>query len=185
LDVAVRARIPLVEGEPQDPATAEVFARFAAEGREPIALYRALANAPGLLREYSDLARWLRYEAATPRALRELVILRTAQLTRSEYEWAHHRPMALAAGVSERQIGELARWPESDAFDERERAALRLAEELNEVETANATLEELRRLFGTAETVELIALAALYQAVARMLQALGVEVEPEYRAYLD
>jgi AhpD family alkylhydroperoxidase len=179
------ARVPLVEGEPEDPVVAEVFARFAAEGREPIALYRALANAPGLLREYGDLARWLRYEATTPRALRELLILRTAQLTRSDYEWAHHKPMALAAAVSEHQISELARWRDSDAFDERERAALRLAEELAELGTTDETIAEVRRLFGPAEAVELVALAAFYQAVARMLQALGVEVEPEYRDYLD
>ena len=179
------ARIPPVEGQPDDPAAAEVFARFAQEGRAPIALYRVLANAPGLLREYSDLARWLRYEAATPRSLRELVILRCAQLTRSDYEWAHHRPMAVSAGVSERQIHELAQWQESDAFDERERAALRLVEEMDEVGATDETLAELQRLFGAAETVELVLLAAFYEGVARTIQAFGLEVEPEYRPYLD
>ena len=72
--------------------TASVFAAFHAEGREPIALYRALANAPILLRSYSTLARALRHDAVTDRCLRELVILRTAQLTDSEYEWSHHVP---------------------------------------------------------------------------------------------
>ena len=66
----------------------------AREGRDPIALYRVLAHSPLMLRAYAGLARGLRYEAQTPRALRELMILRTAQLTGSDYEWAHHRAMA-------------------------------------------------------------------------------------------
>ena len=73
--------MPLVPDESADDVTASVFAAFHAEGREPIALYRALANAPILLRSYSTLARALRHDAVTDRCLRELVILRTAQLT--------------------------------------------------------------------------------------------------------
>jgi alkylhydroperoxidase family enzyme len=96
------ARVPLGHG-PVAGLTAAVFETFAREGHEPIDLYRALANSPGLLRAYATLARSLRYEAETPRPLRELVILRTAQLTGSPYEWAHHRPMAVAAGVAERK----------------------------------------------------------------------------------
>jgi AhpD family alkylhydroperoxidase len=175
------ARVPLVPIEPDDPLVREVFGRFAEEGREPIALYRALGHTPKLLRAYSGLATALRHEAATPRALRELVILRTAQLTRSEYEWAHHRKMALAAGVPERQLAELERWRGSDAFDERERAALRLADGTHERNVSDEAFAELRRAFSDGETVELVLLASFYQGVARLLQALAVEVEPEYR----
>ncbi len=174
------ARVPLVPPDSDDPVVAEVFERFAREGREPIALYRALAHTPKLLRAYSGLAAALRYEAETPRALRELVILRTAQLTSSEYEWAHHRKMALAEGVPEGHLSELERWRGSDAFDERERAALRLAEEVHELKVSGETFDELRRLFSEGEAVELVMLASTYQAVARMLQALDLEVEPEY-----
>ena len=37
---------------------------------------------------------------------------------------------------------------------------------------------------GPAATVELVLLAAFYQAVARMIQAFGLEVEPAYQPYL-
>ena len=33
-------------------------------------------------------------------------------------------------------------------------------------------------------TIELVLLAAFYEAVARLIQALGLEVEPAYQAYL-
>ena len=142
-------RVPLVPDESADDVTAEVFERFHAEGREPIALYRALANAPLLLRSYSVLARSLRHETVTDRRIRELVILRTAQLTDSLYEWSHHVPMATAAGASEEQIGQLASWEGSSAFDERERAALRCAEEVHALGVTDETFRELERVLGT------------------------------------
>jgi len=55
-------RLPLVPKEPPT-VTAEVFATFATEGRDPIALYRVLAHSPLMLRAYAGLARGLRYEA--------------------------------------------------------------------------------------------------------------------------
>jgi alkylhydroperoxidase family enzyme len=163
---------------------ATVFEVFAREGREPVTLYRALANSPEMLRAYSALAQGLRYDATTPRALRELVILRTAQLVRSRYEWAHHVPMATAARVSEEQLRGLDSWRESDAFDERERAALRLAEESHALDVSDETIAELQRLLGAGATIELVLLAAFYEAVARLIQSLGLEVEADHRRYL-
>ena len=56
-------RLPLVEGDAPDPITAEVFATSINEGRQPIALYRVLANNPVMLWSYAQLAKTLRYDA--------------------------------------------------------------------------------------------------------------------------
>lgn len=176
-------RVPLVPDDSSDPIVAEVFKRFQDEGRRPIALYRALANAPELLRAYSGLAAALRYQAQTPRALRELAILRTAQLTGSDYEWSHHVPMARSAGVSDAQIAAVAHWRTSDAFDGRERALLRCAEEIHRCALSDEAVAELKRSYSDAEVVELVLLVAFYQAVARVLDGLAVEVEAEYQSH--
>ena len=179
------ARLPLLETEPAEEITAAVFATFRDEGREPIALYRVLAHSPRMLRAYAGLARGLRYEAETPRALRELMILRIAQLTSSEYEWAHHRSMAAANGVSEEKVRALADWRSSALFDASERAALRCVEEIHDVALSDDAFAELERSLGAPATVELVLLASFYEAVARMIQAFGLEVEPAYERYLD
>jgi alkylhydroperoxidase family enzyme len=178
------ARVPYVS-QPADPITRQVFEIFDQEGRAPIALYQALANSPKLLRAYATLAQGLRYEADTPRVLREIVILRIGQLTGSEYEWAHHRKMGADAGVPEEKVRELGRWRESDLFDPRERAALRCADEMHELELSDEGFRELSDVFTDAEAVEIVLLVAFYETVARVIQALGLEVEPEYRQYLD
>jgi alkylhydroperoxidase family enzyme len=170
-------RLPLVPVPAPDPVTAEVFERSVAEGREPIALYRVLANNPLLLRSYAELARGLRYDAQTPRALRELAILRIAQLCRSEYEWQHHRTMAQAAGVPEDKVAALTDWRSSGLYDETERAVLACVEEQHELAVSEATVTELRRLLGDAGSVEIVLLCGLYEAVARLLQAFDIDVE--------
>ena len=179
------ARLPLLPLEPVDEVTAAVFEAFRQEGRDPIALYRVLAHSPPMLRAYAGLARGLRYEAATPRALRELMILRTAQLTGSDYEWAHHRAMATANAVPEEKVSELAQWRSSALFDARERAALQCVEEVHTVAVTDETFAELERAVGAPETIELVLLAAFYEAVARIIQALGLEIEPAYQGYLE
>jgi len=177
------ARVPHVS-RPADPITEEVFEIFDQEGRAPIALYQALANSPKLLRAYSTLAKGLRYEADTPRELREIVILRIGQLTGSEYEWAHHRKMGADAGVSEGKVTELERWRESELFDPRERAALRCADEMHELALSDEGFRELSEVFTNGEVIEIVLLVAFYETVARVIQALGLEVESEYRQYL-
>ncbi|MEO1689677.1 MAG: carboxymuconolactone decarboxylase family protein, partial [Pseudomonadota bacterium] len=93
-------------------------------GIEVPALYRSLGAAPAMLEAWLAFAWALRREAGTPRALRELVILRGAQVAGAAYEWAHHVPMAREAGVAQARIDALAGWRGSDLFDEAERAAL-------------------------------------------------------------
>src|SRR5574339_1023270 len=87
----------------------------------PPNLYRALGNHPALAAAWTEFARAIRYESRNPRELRELMILRGAQLMRSEYEWAQHLKMARKSGVPEEKIKNLEKWKTSDAFDEREK----------------------------------------------------------------
>lgn len=166
-----------------DPSVDRVYARFEQEGRQPIALYRILAGVPWLLEAYNDFAVSLRGEASLPRALRELVILRAAQLTRSDYEWTHHRAMAATAGVPENKIAQLDAWRSSTLFDHRERAALTCVERVHRLDLDSDAFEAVRGMFSDAEMIELIAVCAFYEMVARLIQALGVEVERGYAEF--
>ena len=178
------ARVPLVDENPLDPIVAEVFARFAVEDRSPIALYRALALVPAVLRGYGAMASGVRYETALESDLRELVILRIAQLTGSAYEWAHHRPLAAAVGISEQQLASLTAWEDSEDFDLRQKAALRLADEMHLLEVTDETFESVRGVLGEQRAVELVVISAFYEAVARIIQGLGIAVEDGYSDYL-
>ncbi|MDA0982543.1 MAG: carboxymuconolactone decarboxylase family protein [Proteobacteria bacterium] len=149
----------------------------------PVNLYRALGNHPGLVTAWTEFANAIRHDSRTPRALRELMILRTAQIARSEYEWAHHLRMARKAGVPEAQIAALAGWRDSSLFDARERAALALTEGVMACNVSDEVYAEVKRRFNDAEFVELSLTAAFYAMVSRMLDAMRVELDPDVREH--
>lgn len=178
------ARVPTLSDESAPPETVEVFDAIRQRGIEVLNLYRVLGNAPAMLRAWVDFAWALRLNAKTPRGLRELIILRCAQVAGVAYEWAHHYPMGLAAGVSERKIHALSNWRASDLFTIEEQAALRLAEEIasNGANSAEA-VEGLKASFSPDEIVELTLTASFYVCVSRFLESMAVNIEPDHEQY--
>lgn len=170
-------RTPLADFEPQ------LKKRLEELWGTPPNLYKALGNHPRLIAAWTEFSKMLRHDTRTPRALRELVILRGAQLMRSEYEWAQHLVMARKAGVSEAQIRDLPGWRTSSEFDPREKAALALAEAVTQGRVTDEVYAEAMRHFDHHDYVELAAVAAFYAMVGRMLDAMGVQLEPEVRNY--
>jgi alkylhydroperoxidase family enzyme len=170
-------RVPLAQFEPA------LKKRLEELWGSPPNLYKALANHPRLVAAWTEFSKTLRHDTRTPRALRELVILRGAQLMRSEYEWAQHLPMARKAGVSEAQIKDLPSWKTSSQFDAREKAALALGEAVTQGHVTDKIHEEAMKHFDHHDYVELAIVAAFYAMVGRMLDAMGVQLEPEVQDY--
>src|SRR5262245_28373592 len=149
----------------------------------PPNLYHCLANHPRLVAAWSDFSSALRHDTRTPRALRELVILRGAQLMKSEYEWAQHLRMARKSGVREAQILELKNWKSSAEFDAKEKAALAIAEAVTEGRVSDAVYAQAMKHFDHPDYVELAIVAAFDAMVGRMLDAMGVQLEPDIKDY--
>jgi alkylhydroperoxidase family enzyme len=171
------ARLELVPEEADDPVVAAVFAQVRARLPEVPSLYRVLAHSPAILRGWIDFAWPLRSEATTPRSLRELMIMRTAQLTDVQYEWHAHRPMALRSGVTQEQLDDLHEWPASTRFSASERLVLTFTDELTtKLEVSDDTFSEMQRTFTPQEMVELTVTAAFYSCVSRVLRAFGLGV---------
>jgi alkylhydroperoxidase family enzyme len=171
------SRVPLAEFEPA------LKKRLDALWGTPPNLYRALANHPALVAAWTEFSKMLRHDTRTPRALRELVILRGGQLMRSEYEWAQHLPMARKAGVREAQINALSAWRTSREFDEREKAALALAEAVTLGQVSDDVYTQALRHFDHHDYVELAMIAAFYAMVGRMLDAMGVPLDADVANY--
>lgn len=184
------SRLPLLPAQPQSPPLSSILAdlkHLAGPDFEFPNLYRVMGHAPQMLRAWVDFAWPLRLQATTGRNLRELLILRGAQVADARFEWAHHVPMALAAGVSREQIASLPTWQQASCFNARERAALRVAEEVTL--GPGASEQGIRGLtdagFPEAEIVELVLTASFYVCVARFLSSMDMPIEPEYLKYLD
>ena len=176
------SRVPMLPAEPEDAALKAMFEEVRARGIAVPNLYRVIGHSPPLLRAWLDFAWPLRLHAKTSRKIRELLILRGAQVSGTRYEWVHHAAMALAAGVTQAQVDAIEAGDACEAsalFDAQEKAVLRLAAEVTRGPAASAAAIESLRLngFDEAGIVELTLTASFYVCVARFLQSMQVELE--------
>ena len=163
-------RLPLVSADSDDPLLAPIFDRFREAGRDVPTLYRTLGNAPAMLNAWVGLAWPLRHDATTSRALRELLIMRVAQLTGAGYEWVAHYPMAVQCGITAEQLADLRRWSESELFTD---------EITDDVDVSDETWTPVAARYEAGELVELVLTAAYYSCVSRTLRALRLPVDPD------
>jgi len=168
-------RLAPVSSAADDPGLARVFDVFRNAGRDVPVLYRTLGNSPAMLDAWTNLAWPLRHDAKTDRGLRELVVMRVAQLTDAPFEWLAHWEMAVKHGVSTEQLTALADWAPSGLFSEEQRDVLAMTDELTrELQVSDATWERLTARFDPGEIVELLLTASFYSCVSRVLRALGL-----------
>ena len=172
------ARLAPLEA-PYEDAIAEQFARFMPPGVPPLGLFRTLAHNPRVLRKFR-LGSLLDRGSLSLRE-RELAILRTSWLCRSEYEWGVHVTVfAKRAGLSDEQVRETCNAaPRDGVFSKSEALILELCDALHEAaDVDDALFAELARELSSAQIVELLVLAGFYHAVAFVTNALRIELEP-------
>jgi alkylhydroperoxidase family enzyme len=176
------SRLPPLPDPPTDPILLELQEDTRSRGGEVINLHLTLGHAPVIAKARRALSGALRRQAATPRVLRELVIMRTAQIVRSDYEMNQHIPMALKAGLSQQQLDELPRWRDSKLFDETQRTVLAYVEQLlNGGDVDDATFAALAKHFSPQEIIEISVLATNYYGTGLLTRALKIEVETDGR----
>ena len=168
------ARIPYLDPER---APESVRRLLAPDRPQKIALLfgHAESNWPRL----ADLLLSILGEQKLPSRLRELGILRVASLRQARYEWDQHVAIAGAAGVSAEQIESIAKGAlDAACFDARERLVLDAATELvRDANVSDATLARLSRELPPREIVELLLACGVYEALAKLMNALGLDPE--------
>lgn len=110
---------------------------------------------------------------------KQVMILRTATLHQSPYEWHQHRRMAAEAGVSDNEIAELEMWRTSRVFSPDTRAALAFTDAIVAGDVPEHVNEELAAHFDVSQRIELTVTAAFYSMVPRVLEALEVPIEED------
>jgi alkylhydroperoxidase family enzyme len=177
------ARLPLVSDATDSDLLRELFERIRSRGLDVPNLYLTIAHAPRMLQAWMDFTWPLRFNAVSPRSLRELLIMRVAQRTDAIYEWSHHWQMALANEVSLEQLLELRQWEQSGAFSDEERVALRYTDAIVDMRVDDDIFENVRQTFSPEVIIELTLTASFYTNLARVAQALQLDLEPKYEEY--
>ncbi len=174
------ARLPIAKPRGLDPVRRLTYAsarRMYGRMPEPAGV---IAHHRTLLVGYNALSlAHGRYSRALPRRLKELAMLRTAQLTGCEWCLDFGSRLAHDAGVPEQDLRELAIWRRSERFDQLDRLVLEYAEQMTRtpVEVTDQLFEQLRAQFDERQIVELTLTIALENLYGRSNWALGIEGE--------
>ncbi|WP_345568081.1 carboxymuconolactone decarboxylase family protein [Streptomyces plumbiresistens] len=118
------------------------------------------------------------FNGLIPRRDREILILRTAIVCRSDYEWGQHRIVAEHLEVlTVEEIGRTAdiEWA---GWSDHERALLRAVDELNaDARLQDTTWETLAKGYDDGQLVEVLMLIGFYHMLAFTVNTVGVELE--------
>lgn len=113
-----------------------------------------------------------------PRDL-EIMILRTAWLCQSAYSWGEHVKFGKQAGLTSEEIQRLTQGPDAPGWSERDRAVVRLAEELHETcFVSDETWDAVAANFSDKEIIELLVMAGFYREVAYLYNTMRVCLIP-------
>ncbi len=144
----------------------------------PMNIFATMGNNPGLLRSYLRLANPLWAQCGLDPERREIVILRTALLHKSVYEWHQHVRIGHEAGLSDARILALHTWQNSDQFSEFERAILGYVDALVASDHPEQEVHDaLAKHLPAAGVAGVNLLIGTYIMTAKFLGAM--EVQPE------
>lgn len=167
------ARIPYADCT--SAAARPLAERIAAERGSVLHLYQMLLHSAPVAEGWLGYLTAIRQKSSLPGDLRELVIMRVAQLNHAPYEADQHAPIALREGVSQARLDALPNWQDSPLFDARERAVLAYTDAMTrQVQVSDEVFAFVAAHFEPQRLVELTATVAAYNMVSRFLEALQI-----------
>lgn len=148
--------------------------------------FLTMARDPALLAAQDALARALWYDRLPP-AVRHLVAYGFSLYSGAMYSAAHTACNGPAAALPIAQLREVHDAPTSPAFDERERALLRLCRAAARIpgEVRDVHLHDLRRWYGDPELLLITGLVAWHAFLNTWNNVMDTRLEPQPRALAE
>lgn len=174
------ARLPLVDRSDIPEEIAYVWDRTATGGHQAN-IFRLMGNNAQLWRSYLRLGNGLWSQCGLDVPTRELVILRTAILHHSTYEWHQHVRIGRTAGLSDARIVGLHNWRQSDQYSESERALLSYVDAVGASDhPSDEAHNALAKHFDASTMVGINLLTGFYGMTAKFLGAMEAETEEPF-----
>jgi 4-carboxymuconolactone decarboxylase len=139
-----------------------------------------LLRAPVLMNRVQELGAHLRFESSLRDDLRELVILQVARDWDQEFEWGHHHPIALSAGLPASVVESVAARSEPVGADPEVRAVWQLVRELLAThQVSDGAYSTATALLGERGVVEVVTTAGYYTTLAMVMNTARTPPDPD------
>jgi alkylhydroperoxidase family enzyme len=170
------ARLPYVVPEKASPEVKQTFSQLPTI----LNVFKMMAHADMNFRPLVRLGSTILAQQKLSAKLRELAILRVANLSGSRYEWVQHLSLAMLVGATRAQVDAIEKGDvDAACFDDTERLVLHFATEvLRDARCSDEMFAAMRQTFSPQEIVELVLAVGYYMMIARLCEVTGVDIEP-------
>jgi 4-carboxymuconolactone decarboxylase len=170
-------RLPPVD-EHSNTDAAAAFAEIRKTRGNVSHVLRSLGHAPQGLSAFAAYGEYVRYRTTLSGRVRELAILALAR--GNQYAWTHHAPIALKEGVTQTELDQLNAGALATTLSGAERAAIDYAREFAQGgKISDVTFARLSGEFDERGITDLTLLCGYFIALASVINALGIELEPD------
>ena len=165
---------PLPESQWADQHRALVR-EYAPDGRFDNAL-STLLHVPELVEAIMPFVGFLDQESALEPRYRSLLLLRTAWLTHSQYQWSVFASIGREAGLTDVEVRRIAVGPDADGWNDFDAAHLRLADELyRNSSVTDRTWTALGVRYNLVQMMEAVANVSQSTLLGMMFNSMGVQ----------
>lgn len=172
------ARIPYINREDAPQEVDNLFSKMEGHGAEVLNLWKMAAHSPATLKHMVRLGNTILSRTELEPKLREMVIIRVAELLDCEYEREAHIMYGKDLGMTDEYVAGIKDWESSGVFSAAEKTVLRFTDELTKNGKASPeTFSELEKYLNHREMMELTVTAGFYGMLARLLLTFEVDLE--------
>lgn len=166
-------RIPFPDPDTLPEADRELLASL-----PQLNISRLLAASPSMFRPITRVFNAYLNDGVLDVELREIIILRTGHLRKSEYEVVHHKRAARLIGMSDERIEALAPGNDLSVFSAAERKVIRFVDEVvMDGAPSQATFDAVAAFMNPAELVEITVVIGVYTLVSQVCSTFEIELE--------
>ena len=172
------ARVPYVTQDLLAADQLEIYQNIARpRGGVVPKVFELFLNSPEFAGKIADVGAHARNVAKVPDDAREIVILTTAREMGCQYEFTHHMPLALEAGVRNLVI-EGIKAKITKGMIPKESVFVDYAKQVVKRRVNAPTYQAVEHLLGKQGAIDLTMVIGYYLMIGHVMLALGVELEP-------
>jgi len=136
---------------------------------------------PELAQRAQTLGQYCRYDSCLPKRLSEFAILVTGRYWGSEFEWQHHKPIALQAGLHI-DVVEAIRKGNTPSFTHAdEQSVYDVATSLYATRSVpDATYQSAMKVLGQDAVIDLVGVLGYYAFISMTINVFEVDAEGEH-----
>jgi len=167
----VEHRFPVIDLATATPAQKQIADEIMSGPRKGLfGPFLPLVHAPALAAKLHKVGEYLRYESTLPKDILECAIITVATRWKSPFEWNHHAPLALAAGVPPDVVQAISDNAKTESFPDKYRLIVSLCRDaMNDGRINDHDFAQARSAYGREGVLELLTVCGYYSTLAMIL----------------